>query len=619
MKRLTLGILTLLGTIATAFAQQGRVSLELAAPTTVEAGEAFRIELTINAQGVSLTSPPTFEGFEVLAGPSESTGTSIQIINRERTQTSTTTYTYVIRGSTAGLHTIGAAKVAVGSESYSSQPVSVEVVASHGAGAGSGGGQAAQGQRQARAPEIGADDVLLRATANNTEVYKGEPVVVTLKFYRRINAGLEDLKIPTFNGFWQQDISPAEPAQQRESLGGRAYDTWVLKEYLLYPQQSGTLTIDPFKVSVNAVFQVQSAPSRNIFDEFFGMGQNVQEVRGEVASQPLRIVVREWPEEGRPASFDGAVGSFTLEATPPAATMGANSSASYTLRLSGTGNFPLLRAPKLQLPQSFESYDVKTLDQTRDGRGGISGNKEFSYPFIPRTDGVYTIPAFEFSYFDPRQRRYTTLSSGEVSIEVTADTTAVRGVAPGGMVGGVSRDELQVFGQDIQFIKRGGAGLRPKGRTFMMSAAYLSLAALLVALFVAGLVVLPRWLRNMQSDSFVRGKRANKVALRRFRAAEACMKRGDRHGFHDEMLKALWGYMGDKFNIPMADLTRERIREELFVRSIPEAQSDEYVRIIAECEQAQYSPLSSTGMNELYGHGVSLISELESTINKKSN
>ncbi len=138
----------------------------------------------------------------------------------------------------------------------------------------------------------------------------------------------------------------------------------------------------------------------------------------------------------------------------------------------------------------------------------------------------------------------------------------------------------------------------------------------LVLLFVAGFLVLPRYVRNMQSDRFVRGKRANKVALRRFRAAEASMARGDKHGFHDEMLKALWGYMSDKFDIPTADLSKDRIREELFERSVPESQSIEYVRIISECEEAQYSPASSARMGELYREGVALISELESAIKR---
>jgi hypothetical protein len=283
----------------------------------------------------------------------------------------------------------------------------------------------------------------------------------------------------------------------------------------------------------------------------------------------------------------------------------------------------LIRAPRIELPQSFEAYNVTTSDNTRSGRGGTSGYREFSYPFIPRSDGLYTIPAFEFSYFDPSARRYVTLQSRETSIEVAADSTSlassggVGGVAGGGLIGGVGREDLRVFGQDIQFIKRGEAGLRPRNKVFMFSPLWFGLTGFLTALFVACFLVLPRYLRNMQSDRFVRGKRANKVALRRFRVAGASMKRDDRAAFYDEMLKALWGYMSDKFDIPMANLTKERIREELFERNVSEAQSIEYVRIISECEEAQYSPVASSRMGELYREGVDLVSELESVIKRR--
>jgi hypothetical protein len=441
-------------------------------------------------------------------------------------------------------------------------------------------------------------------------------VVVTFKLYSRIPLnGLSDVKLPAFNGFWQQDITPAELIQGRETYNNRVYDTWALKEYLLYPQQSGALTIEPLELTVNAIFQVRSSAPRSMFDEFLGGGQEIQQVPKAIASQPVGIDVRELPVEGRPDGFDGAVGEFRLAATPPPSAMDANISGTYTLRISGTGNFPLLRAPKLSLPQSFEQYNVTTSDNTRHTRTGTSGYREFSYPFIPRTDGLYPIPAFEFSYFDPGLKRYQTLSSREISIAVTADTTAVAGVG-GGLVSGISREDLRVFGQDIRFVKRGGAGLRPAGKVFMFSPLWWSLCGLLVAAFVVGFLVLPRYVRNMQSDRFVRGKRANKVALRRFRAAAASMARDDRHGFYDEMLKALWGYISDKFDIPMAGLTKERIREELFERNIPESQGIEYERIISECEEAQYSPVSSSRMGELYREGVALVSELESAIKK---
>ncbi len=612
MKKLILSTLAILLTIAAALAQ-GAVTFDVTAPTAVETGTPFRIEFVVgNAAPEQITfTPPSIEGFEVLAGPSESYGYDLSIAGGETVRTEATTYTFVIRGVTAGLHTISAAGAVVSGKSYSTRAMTIEVVAPPEDGAaGHGGAAAGQGSNY----EISDTDAFLRVTANRTDVYKGEPIVVTLKLYARniLVSGLDNQKLPAFNGFWQQDITPpGDPTPGRETYNNRVYDTWLLKDYLLYPQQSGTLAIEPFEATVNVIFQEQSTAPRSIFDDFLG-GQNIRHVNKRLASQSVRIDVREWPD-GAPASFDGAVGEFRLEATPPPSAMNANQSGTYTLRLSGTGNFPLIRAPKLSLPQSFEQYNVTTSDNTRHTRAGTNGYREFSFPFIPRSDGLYTIPAFEFSYFDPQQRRYATLSSRETSIEVAADSTALSRPG-GGIVSGITREDLRVFDQDIQFIKRGAPGLRSKGRAFMASPLYFGLLAFLAVVFFVGFLALPRYLRNMQSDRFVRGKRANKVALRRFRTAETSMKRDDRHGFYDEMLKALWGYMSDKFDIPMADLTKERIREELFERNVPEAQSLEYVRIISECEEAQYSPVASSRMGEIYREGVALISELESAL-----
>ena len=604
MKKLAPIILAILSGIAPAKAQDS-INFEVAAPTVVEKGASFRIEFTISSMTVDDFTPPDFGDFEVQAGPIMSQGgymgtnTQGDVIFIEGT-----TCSYVIRGNSTGVKTISAAGATVGGNNYSTKPLSIEVV-----DAAPSAGAAGQGS----VPEITDEDVFVLATANRAEIYKEEPVVVTFKLYRRINAGLDEVKLPTFNGFWYQDITPANPVWERERYNNRVYEAVTLKEYLLYPQLSGTLTIEPLEATARAAFQIRTSTPRDFFEEFMGMGDEIREVTKRIASGPVRIDVREWPA-GAPEHFDGAVGDFKLEATPPPSAMSANTSGTYTLRLSGTGNFPLIRAPKLTLPPSFEQYNVTTSDNTRHTRSGTGGYREFSYPFVPRSDGLYTIQPFEFAYFDPHQRRYITLYSRETSIEVAADSTAVTTVPGGGMVSGVSREDLRIFGQDIRFIKRGGANLRPKGRTFMFSPLYISLAALFAAVFVVGLLILPRYVRNMQSDRFVRGKRANKAALKRFRAAEISMKRDDKHGFYDEMLKALWGYTSDKFDIPPADLSKDRIREELFERSIPEAQSIEYIRIISECEEAQYSPVASSRMGELYREGVALVSELESAI-----
>jgi hypothetical protein len=614
MKRLLLGIIAVFMAGSAAFADE--VKFDVLAPGVVNAGEVFRIEFVINAKP-SEFNLPKIEGFEVLAGPSQSSSTSVSIVNGDVSKVTTLTYTYVVQGFTAGIYTIPSAIAKVKGQSYTSKPLSIEVVAG-GDGADSTGqstgtaSRQVQGQQNATGePTVASEDLFGRVVMSKSSAYKGEPIHVAFKVYARGLAVSQfmDAKLASFNGFWSQDLgSPI--SQQRETYNNRVYDTWTIWEYLVYPQQSGTLTIDPFELSVALQYRVGG--QRSLFDDFFG--NNIQEVRKRVASAPVKIEVKEWPS-GAPASFNGAVGQFTMETTPPVGTMNANSSGTYTVKISGTGNFPMIRAPKLELPTSFEQYNVTTSESTKNTASGTIGYRQFSYPFIPRMDGNYTIPEFRFSYFDPRQSRYITLTSREISLEVTADSTSVTG--GGQIVSGLSKEDLKILGRDIRFIKLDEPWLNPKGKLLMWSPVWFSTVALLVVLFFVGLVVLGRYVRNMQNDKFVRGKRANKIALRRFRAAEVSMRQGDKQGFYDEMLKALWGYMSDKLDIQMSALTKERIHEELFERNIQGSQAAEYVRIISACEEAQYAPTSSSQMNELYREGVNLVSELESAIKKK--
>jgi hypothetical protein len=611
MKRLLLSILAVFAAGPAALADE--VKLEALAPGAVNAGEIFRIEFVINAKPTEFNLP-TIEGFTVLAGPSQSSSTNVSIVNGDISKVTTLTYTYVVQGFTAGIYTIPSATAKVKGQTYTSKPLSIEVVAGEGQSdtTQQSAGTATQKQQTATGePSVASEDLFARVIVSKNSAYKGEPIHVTFKIYSRGLAVSQfvDAKLASFNGFWSQDLG--KPISQgRETYQNRVYDTWTVWQYLIYPQQSGTLTIDPFELSVALQYRVGG--SRNLFDEFFG--NNIQEVRKKVTSAPVKIQVKEWPT-GAPASFNGAVGQFTMETTPPVGTMNANSSGTYTIKISGTGNFPMIRAPKLELPTSFEQYNVTTSESIRNTASGTTGYRQFAYPFIPRMDGSYTIPEFRFSYFDPRQSRYITLSSREIPLEVAADSTSV--ASGGQIVSGLSKEELKILGRDIRFIKLDAPSLKPKGKLLLWSPLWFSTVALIVVLFFVGLVVLGRYVRNMQNDKFVRGKRANKVALRRFRAAEASMRQGDKQGFYDEMLKALWGYMSDKLDIPMSALTKERIREELFERNVQGGQAQEYVRIISACEEAQYAPTSSLQMNELYREGVNLVSELESVIKKK--
>ena len=591
-----------------------KVTFVANSPLTVAVGEMFRVEFTLNAKpdGESFEAP-SFDGFDVVAGPVVSQGSSINIVNGSMTRSVNYTISYMLLPQKAGNVTVGAASIVSGGQTYRTEPLPIEVVEE--ASAPRGDSRGAQGGRETASDaqgQIAEDDILLRAVVSRTSVYKGEPLRVAFKVYERVPVvGYDGVKFPSFNGFWAQELDAGNARRERETFNGKVYETLVAKEYLLYPQQAGTLVIEPAELT--AVAQVIVRSRRNI-DPFFGGGHDVVNVPRKLQSQRINVTVKPLPA-GAPESFAGAVGRFSMDATPPAGRQAANSAATYTVKISGTGNLTFVQAPRLTLPASFEQYNVKTTESINASASGISGYRQFEYPFIARAEGTYEVGPIEFSYFDPSRMEYVTLQSQPLTLEITPD-----GEGGGDAVvmqgRGMSKEEVKLLGQDIRFIKLGAAQLRAERRPFLFGGVYW--ASLLGILAVAGGVyaVLRKRIRESRNLALVRGRRANKVAVQRFRAARKYMEEENRHAFYEEMLRALWGYMGDKFNIPVANLTKENVREELHKRGVSAEESQRFTAIISRCDEAQYSPAASVRMNDVYTEGVDIISRIETVIKR---
>ena len=598
-----------------------KVTFEANSPLTVAVGEPFRVEGALNTMHDDGTfKAPAFEGFDVIAGPAEARGQSIQIVNNAMTRVINYTITYVLVPQGAGNVTVGAAEIAVEGTTYRTKPLAIEVV-DEGKAPG-GGGSAAGGQPQRReeassesaAQSKGAkDDILLRAIVSRTSVFKGEPLRVTFKLYERVPVvGYNDVKFPSFNGFWAQELNTENARRERETFNGKVYETLVAKEYLLYPQQAGPLVIEPAEITAVAQVIIQS---RRSLAPFFGGGHDFVNVPRKVQSPRINVTVKPLPA-GAPASFSGAVGSFTMDAVLPPDRLAANSAATYTVKISGTGNLTFVQAPKLTLPASFEQYNVKTTESINASAAGISGYRQFEYPFIARAEGTYDVEPVEFSYFDPARMQYMTLRSRPLELEITPDAKGGGGDAYVVQGRGMSKEEVKMLGQDIRFIKLGNAQVRPVREPFLFGAAYWGLLVGILALFTAVYVALRKQIRESQNAALVRGKRANKVAVQRFRVAKRYMEEQNRHAFYEEMLRALWGYMGDKFNIPVANLTKENVREELHKRGVSAEESQRFTSIITKCDEAQYSPAASAQMSEVYAEGVDIISRIEAVIKR---
>ncbi|MFR9564860.1 MAG: BatD family protein [Rikenellaceae bacterium] len=623
MKRLLLRTIFTISTLCVVLSVVAADEVELKAnvPLLVTVGEPFPVEYALNAKPEDDSfTPPKLEGFDVVAGPRISSGTSIQIVNGNMTRTVNYTYTYVLMAQEAGRYTIPAASVKVKGVSYSSTSTPVEVVKeSESINSGSqqsGASQQADNQQRSQntaSGRVGKDDLFLLMNLSQKSVFKGEPIRAEIKLYTRVDiVNNDNLKLPTFNGFWAQDVTDSrQQGGRRETYNGKVYDTHIVREYLLYPQQSGDLVIDPAQIDIVAQVVVQS---RNM-DPFFGGGHEFYNVRRHLETPSVTIDVKRLPASAS-ASFSGAVGTYAIEVIPPeSASIVANAASTIKLRVSGSGNISFVQAPKIDLPNSFELYNVKTTESLRNEATQQSGYKEFEYPFIARAEGDYTIPAVEFSYFDPSNRAYTTVKTNPFSLTITADKSSAGGAAQ--MVSGVTKSDIELLGRDIRFIKLGEARFLRDREPFILSTLYLAIVAVIVAVWGVLLVLLRRMISDSKNEALRRGKRASKVAVQRFKSAKSSMDEGDERTFYREMLQGLWGYMSDKLNIPVADLTKECVREELMKRGGSKETAQEFSAIITRCDEAQYSPVASTQMDEVYGEGLRLVSKIEELFKRK--
>ncbi|MFR9504254.1 MAG: BatD family protein [Rikenellaceae bacterium] len=615
MKRFVLKISLAVASLFIAIASfaQSATTFTTNAPMKVAVGETFRIEFALNAKPDDDDSftPPAFNGFDVLAGPGISRGSSVQIINGSMTKSVNYTYTYVVVANNAGTNTIGAASVIVDDKKVTTKPLPIEVVSESAAASSSQGASTSNQSSTDQAGRIAEDDVLLRTEVSRTSLFKGEPLRATIKLYSRVAiAGAENEKMPTFNGFWSQDIRSNSRETQRETYNGKVYDTQILYDYLLYPQQSGKLTIDPASMTVVAQVRIKS---RNV-DPFFGGGYEIVNVRRPISTSKVTIDVKDLPA-GAPSSFTGAVGSFTMECSLSSESVNTNSSLSYVVRIAGSGNLSLIQAPTVSLPSTFEQYNVKTTESINTNRNGASGYKQFEYPIIPRSEGEFDLRPTQFSFFNTKTMKYETLESPLYNLTVLPDSAAV-GSGAATVRRSISREDVKLLGEDIRFIKIENAGLRAESKPFILSKAYYISLASIFTLFIALFMILRRYIKESQNSILVRGKRANKVAVQRFKAANAFMSSGDEKSFYKEVLSAIWGYMSDKFNIPVANLTKESVRKELSRRGVSQELITLFSDITTTCDEAQYSPMASSQMNEVYLTALKLISKIETEIKR---
>jgi hypothetical protein len=601
IKCLTLVMLMVLPVLT--FAQE---KFYLKAGTTAMVGQNFKVSYILeNASGSNFTAPRQFEGFQVLSGPNQSS--SFQWINGKTTQS--IEYYYILRPVEEGEFELPVARIQVKGKILETESIRVSVKQ---------GQQPAQAQQPAQTPktqpqstggsdwrQIAKDNLFVRLYVDKTNPFEGEQITLSAKIYQRIQSyNTQIVEFPDFKGFWKQDFDVSGSQWQDEEYQGQYYKTLVIGKYALFPQREGTFTISPFKLRTILRVQDDAAQTGSPWDWFFR--PQYKDVEYEFSTSSVTVNVKPLPANGRPAGFSGAVGNFSLEASLDSAELKVGNATTLKTKISGTGNIMLMQKPSIDFPKGLDVYDPQVQENISKTANPVSGSLKADYLIVAAEPGNFVIPPIEFSFFDPKNQSYKTLTSASFELNVTGDK-------PMQTASSVGKETVEYSDTDIRFIALKN-DLKKGSTPLLESAVFYSLVAGTPLFLFLLLFVRKKMEENRPDLQQKRNKLAGKVAQKRLKTAKELLDKQDKKAFYNELVKAMWGYVADKLSIDTAHLTKQNVAEKLAYRNVSQEKSEKLILLIEKCEMALYSPVSGEEMMIDYQTAGQIITEIENEV-----
>lgn len=582
-----------------------KVTFTASAPDAVAVGDQFRLSYTVNTQKVKNFRAPSIKGFDVLMGPSRSY--SMQSINGNTTET--LTFTYILLAQKEGEYTIPGATITANGDQMLSNSVKIKVLPADKANSSQSGNAQSTSRSSSSGTSISNNDLFITATASKTTAYEQEAILLTYKIYTVVDLrGFDNVKLPDFKGFHSQEVElPNDRRWGLEHYKGRNYHSTIYRQFVLFPQQSGKLTIDAarFDASIEKMDAIDDP-----FEAFFNGGAGSIQIKKTLMTPKLTIDVKPLPA-GKPADFSGGVGEFNISSSINSTRVKTNDAITVKVVISGTGNLKLVGEPEVKFPEDFEVYDPKVDSKFRLTNAGLSGNKVIEYLAIPRNAGTYKIPAIKFSYFDIKSRSYKTLTTEEYTVQVEKGA----GNASQTIANFTNKEDLKVLNEDIRFIKQNDVKQSPKGEYFFGSMGYWLFYIIPGLIFIACFLIYRKQIAANANVAKVRTKKANKVAVKRMKQAGKLLAANEKDAFYDEVLKALWGYISDKLSIPVSQLSKDNIEEELRKYGVAEDLIKEFLNALNSCEFARFAPGDANqAMDKVYTDSLEVISKMENSI-----
>jgi len=452
------------------------------------------------------------------------------------------------------------------------------------------------------------DNIFVKTFVSKTKALQGEQITVTHKIYSRYQlVDLRNIKFPDYTGFWAQDVPGHQTIQvTNENIDGTVYQVGELKRSYLFAQRTGKMEITPLEVECIVRTQSRRAP-HDIFEQFFGGGY--EDVMVKVKSKPVNIDISALPTSNQPEDFSGAVGDFSFKAHLSKEKVKANDAVNLIITISGKGNIKLLGPLKINFPEDFETYDPKISEKVTAGANDVSGSKTFDYLVIPRHEGDYKIEAIHFSFYDPAKNKYITIPSPEFNLHVEkgdAESTSAVTFNP------KNKEDVKILGNDIRYIKTTGVNFKPANQFFFGSPVFYTAIITPLLAFLGFIFIRKKHIAQNSDAIAVKSRRATKMAKKRLVLAEQHLKSNNKELFYSEVFKAVFGYISDKFNIPLADLNKEHITIILTAKKINDPTIQQLIDIINKCEYARYAPSAvSDELSNIYSNTVEVITKIE--------
>lgn len=590
-----------IASVASMYGVSVRMSVEAGrGRRVIEIGETFYINVEVSNLDAAPAKPSNVPGAKLLYFDLTGQSSSFSSVNGKTTQSHTYTYTMTLRAVKEGNFSFG--PISVGGVKSNAVNYNIgKASARQQAVPDNNPGMAAQRTDSDKPKFIGKGDgnLFLKASVTKQSVYEQEALVYTVKLYTTYDAikFIGATAAPKFEGFVVEESKSISNQLSYENYNGKTYATAVIARYIIFPQMTGKLTVSGNTYTV-------SVDQREYYhDPFWGNMSYSTPLQLNVKPNDLTINVRSLPLP-KPADFCGGVGKFNISSQLKSNVFKTNQAASIVYNVTGTGNLKYIQLPDIAAlyPRELEAYTPKTDVKANVGSDNVSGSVSFDYSFMPLEEGVFKIPAVKLVYFNPETGKY------ETSVSRSYEITVGKGVESG-------KSQMKRTVRFEPQLKDVNASKLCKTRVPYVSRFVYWLWFIIPFITLVVTVALYRnYIKSHADMAALNSKRANKIAKKRLKKAYAAMRANDKDKFYDELLIALWGYIGDKLKMPTSELMRDNIRQMLESRNIPEDKIKAFVDLLDRCEFEKYSSAGgSQGMHDAYDQATEVINDIQNS------